>query len=95
MRVPSEVPPGSRVVTTSRPCRRRWLASIRICVDFPHPSMPSKVIKAEVKTFRFSVPVGLKAGLQSSPRFAGSEPESGPCSAACEARCSPAARRAC
>src|SRR5438067_8842238 len=55
MCVPRGVPPGSRVVTTSRPSMRRWLASMRICVDFPHPSMPSNVIKAEAKSGQFSV----------------------------------------
>ncbi len=37
------VPPGSRVVVTDRPARRRRSASMESCVDFPQPSTPSKV----------------------------------------------------
>ena len=42
---PRVVPPGSRVVTTSMPRTRNSLASSRSCVDFPQPSIPSKVMK--------------------------------------------------
>src|SRR5436309_10556034 len=42
-RSPSGVPPGSRVVTTSRPVSRIALASSSACVDFPEPSRPSNV----------------------------------------------------
>src|SRR5436309_10256035 len=41
---PNEVPPGSRVVTTSRPVLRIAPASSSVCVDFPEPSRPSNVM---------------------------------------------------
>src|SRR6266566_4845879 len=43
-RSPSFVPPGSRVVTTSRPVARIASASSSACVDFPEPSRPSNVM---------------------------------------------------
>src|SRR5438876_413706 len=43
-RSPSGVPPGSRVVTTSRPVSRIASASSSVCVDFPEPSRPSNVM---------------------------------------------------
>src|SRR5262245_40210557 len=42
-RSPRAVLPGSRQVTTSRPCCRSTSASSRICVDLPTPSTPSKL----------------------------------------------------
>src|ERR671938_436014 len=41
---PRGVPPGSRVVTTSRPVSRRARASSSVCVVFPEPSSPSNVM---------------------------------------------------
>ena len=38
-------PPGSRVRRTLRPEASRLAASRRACVDFPDPSIPSKVMK--------------------------------------------------
>ena len=40
---PTSVPPGSRVVTTSRPSRSRCSPSSSTCVVLPEPSSPSKV----------------------------------------------------
>src|SRR3954471_11672427 len=41
---PRGVPPGSRVVTTSRPVPRIASASSSVWVDFPEPSRPSNVM---------------------------------------------------
>src|SRR6476620_5516798 len=41
---PSGVPPGSRVVSTSRPVPRSASASSSACVDLPEPSRPSNVM---------------------------------------------------
>src|SRR5215472_4883017 len=43
---PMGVPPGSRTRRTFRPKERSRCSSNKICVDFPLPSMPSKVIKS-------------------------------------------------
>ena len=47
------VPPGSRVVTTTRPRSSRWRASSRSCVVLPHPSIPSNVISVPAGTAQF------------------------------------------
>src|SRR5262245_62130526 len=39
------VPPGSRVTTCCTPLPRRCSASMRTCVVFPDPSIPSNVMK--------------------------------------------------
>jgi hypothetical protein len=41
----SGVPPGSRVRVTLRPCALKASARAEIWVDFPAPSMPSKLMK--------------------------------------------------
>lgn len=41
---PVAVPPGSLVVTNSRPCSRSLAASRSSCVLLPHPSRPSNVM---------------------------------------------------
>src|SRR5690606_6109214 len=48
------LPPGSRVVTTSRPRLSRKPASRRACVDLPVPSPPSKLMKPLVRTCRLA-----------------------------------------
>jgi len=42
---PTGVPPGSRVTMWERFVWFRWLAIFFIWVDFPEPSIPSKVMK--------------------------------------------------
>ena len=44
MRSAIGAPPGSRVVTTSMPRRSRQARAAAIWVDFPAPSMPSRVM---------------------------------------------------
>ena len=46
MAVPSRVPSGSLVDTTSRPWVVRSSASRRHCVDLPEPSTPSNAMSA-------------------------------------------------
>ena len=43
-RMPTLVAPGSRVVTTSKPCSRSQMASIRAWVVLPAPSPPSSAM---------------------------------------------------
>src|SRR3954453_20292815 len=49
---PSNVPPGSRVATTSLPSARRASASRFACVDLPEPSTPSRVTNKAAHTIR-------------------------------------------
>src|SRR3954454_2526543 len=49
---PSNVPPGSRVATTSLPSARKASASRFACVDLPEPSTPSRVTNKAAHTIR-------------------------------------------
>src|SRR5262245_264553 len=53
-RSPSAVLPGSRQVTTFRPCARRASVRSRICVDLPVPSTPSKLKNIEIQGYSAS-----------------------------------------
>ena len=57
--LPTPVPPGSRVCTTSNPSFRKSPAANLECVLLPHPSGPSKVIKIPFFKLFFAIPAPL------------------------------------
>src|SRR4029450_12350760 len=59
---PKAVPPGSRVVRTSRPSSRKSSETRRTCVDLPDPSTPSNVMNIEAKLGYWPVRVIVTGG---------------------------------